>query len=149
MNDLIKRVNDLYEAAEHKNRELDKLLATTKEQLNILNKVKSDLEAREVSLGERELKVSKIENVVETRKEAERILNEALKAAELVKEEKKKFDAQKDKDIEDIRRLRDGIDSCNQALKEREAKLVTDRETLEREKLNYKMDIIKQMDRSK
>jgi chromosome segregation ATPase len=147
MNDLIKRLNDTYEAVEKKNKELEKLTTTAREQINALEKIKSNLDAREISLNDRELKVSKIENVVEAKKEAERILDEAKKVAESLKEEKEKFRQQKDKDLEDIRRLRDGIDSCNLSLKEREAKLVADREALEREKLNYKVEIIRQMDR--
>jgi hypothetical protein len=147
MNDLIAKVNALYEAADSKNKELTKLIDRSKENLAHLDKIKSDLDAREVSLNDREGRIAKIENIVEAKKTAEKLLTDARDAMNLLQDEKVKFDRYREKELTDIRNCKVGIDSSIQAIKEREEKLLKDREALEKEKLTFKTDIIRQMDR--
>jgi DNA repair exonuclease SbcCD ATPase subunit len=147
VNDLIAKVNALYEAADSKNKELTKLIDRSKENLAHLDKIKSDLDAREVSLNDREGRISKIENIVEAKKTAEKLLTEARDAMNLLQDEKVKFDRYREKELTDIRNCKVGIDSSIQAIKEREEKLLKYREALEKEKLTFKTDIIRQMDR--
>lgn len=147
MNDLIAKVNALYEAAEHKNKELTKLIDRSKENLAHLDKIKSDLDAREVSLNDRELKLTKIENIVETKKTAEKLLTEARDAMNLLQDEKVSFDKYREKELADLQNAKIGIDSSIKAIKEREANLKALFDDLEKEKATFKNNIIRMMDR--
>ena len=77
MQDVLSEINKLYETLKAKDKKLQDLISNTQEQLVILNKVKSDQDARDKSLEDREFKVSKIESVVVLKTEATRMLNEA------------------------------------------------------------------------
>ncbi len=147
MNDLIAKVNALYEAAEKKNNELTKLIDRSKENLAHLDKIKSDLDAREVSLNDRELKLTKIENIVEAKKNAEKLLTDARDAMNLLQDEKVKFDRYREKELADFQNAKIGIDSSLKAIKEREANLNALFSDLEKEKSTFKNNIIRMMDR--
>jgi hypothetical protein len=147
VNDLIAKVNALYEAAEKKNNELTKLIDRSKENLAHLDKIKSDLDAREVSLNDRELKLTKIENIVEAKKNAEKLLTDARDAMNLLQDEKVKFDRYREKELADFQNAKIGIDSSLKAIKEREANLNALFSDLEKEKSTFKNNIIRMMDR--
>jgi predicted double-glycine peptidase len=147
MNDLIAKVNALYEAADSKNKELTKLIDRSKENLAHLDKIKSDLDAREVSLNDRELKLTKIENIVEAKKNAEKLLTDARDAMNLLQDEKVKFDRYREKELADLQNAKIGIDSSLKAIKEREANLKALFDDLEKEKSTFKNNIIRMMDR--
>ena len=145
--ELLDKINTLYTEVANKEKELTKLIDRSKENLAHLDKIKLDLDEREVSLNDRELKVSKIENIVEAKKTAEKLLTDARDVMNLLQDEKVKFDRFREKEIAGIQQCKVNTDSSIQAIKEREEKLVKDREALEKEKLTFKTDIIRQMDR--
>ena len=145
--ELIDKINTLYTEVANKEKELTKLIDRSKENLAHLDKIKVELDEREVSLNDRESKVVKIENIVEAKKTAEKLLTDARDAMNLLQDEKVKFDRFREKEIAGIQQCKVNTDSSIQAIKEREEKLVKDREALEKEKLTFKTDIIRQMDR--
>lgn len=145
--ELIDKINTLYAEVELKNKELAKLIDRSKENLAHLDKIKSDLDAREVSLNDRELKITKIENIVEAKKTAEKLLTEARDATNLLAEEKRKFDEYRAKEIADITQCKINTDSSIAEIKRREADVAAEKEILRREKLLYKTEIIRQMDK--
>ena len=145
--ELLDKINTLYTEVANKEKELTKLIDRSKENLAHLDKIKLDLDEREVSLNDRESKVAKIENIVEAKKTAEKLLTDARDAMNLLQDEKVKFDRFREKEIAGIQQCKVNTDSSIQAIKEREEKLVKDREALEKEKLTFKTDIIRQMDR--
>ena len=145
--ELIDKINTLYTEVANKEKELTKLIDRSKENLAHLDKIKVELDEREVSLNDRESKVAKIENIVEAKKTAEKLLTDARDAMNLLQDEKVKFDRFREKEIAGIQQCKVNTDSSIQAIKEREEKLLKDREALEKEKLTFKTDIIRQMDR--
>ena len=145
MNDTLKKINDLYEVVEKKNRELDKLLITAKEQLQILDKVRNDLNTREVGLNERELKIGKIESVLALKTEGTRLLNEAKEIHDKTIKERTDFMSSVDKERADIANCRRGADSCLEAIKEREEALEKEKKQLALDKVTYRENIIREI----
>ena len=145
MNEIIKRLNDTYEATDKKSRELDKLLVTAQEQLKILDKVRGDLNAREVGLNEREGKIGKIESVLALKTEGTRLLNEAKEINDKTLAERKTFLEWLDKEKASLAHCQRGVDSSIQAIKEREEALEREKKQLSLDKVTYRENIIREI----
>jgi chromosome segregation ATPase len=145
MNDVMTKLNSLYETVEMKNKELDKLLQTSREIKEKQEKIQSDLDNRELSLNQRELKIGAIENVVEFKKNAERLLNEAKEVTEKTLAERKDFEEYLRKERADIAQCRNGVTSSIDALKEREKALEEEKKKIALDKLTYREHIIREI----
>jgi len=145
MNDVIAKVNDLYEIVAKKNEELTKLINISKENHARLEDIEKRQQAREVQLGERELKIGKMENVVFMKKEAERLLREAQELTEAMRKEKADFVAWTEKERADIAQCKRGVEKGVEEVKEREKLLEEEKKKLAQDKLTYREHIIREI----
>jgi len=145
MTDVMTELNKLYEVLKKKDTELDRLITNSKEIRERQEKIQADQDAREVQLGERELKIGKIENVVVFKKEAERLLQEAQEITQKIQKDKADFTIWLNNEKEGVARARLGVDSCNEALKKREDEIEAEKKKLALDKVTYREHIIREI----
>lgn len=138
MNEVLNKINILYEQLQTKDKELTRLLGNAKEIKEKQELIQKAQDNRQQDLNDREFKIGKVESLLALKEEANRLLKEAQEISEKVKSERQIFEEWSEKERADIAQCRKGADSCLEAIKKREADLAYD-------KKHYKEFIIREI----